>query len=297
MYGQIFGVIAPLLLIAGIGFALEKGKAGLHGDTLSTLTMMVGTPALVFSALTSTSIPDASLIRMATGALFVLGTGAIISAVILRQMGLAWRTFLPSLTVPNSGNTGLPVVLLAFGPDGLAIGVAFYFVTAIVQYTIIPIITIGNFSARRILREPLIWSVCAVILLKVTGWSPPAVIADTTRILGGMMIPVMVILLGGALARLRIHDLRLSLLLATIRLGIGLTSGTLAVFVLGATGIEAGALFLLSAMPSAVITYVFAQRYNRSPEQVAGLIVASTLMTFALLPVLLWIGIHIATLN
>ena len=157
MYGQILGVIAPLLLIAGIGFALEKGKAGLHGDTLSTLTMMVGTPALVFSALTSTTIPDSSLLLMASGSLLVIGTGAVISAVILRQMGLALRTFLPSLTVPNSGNTGLPIVLLAFGPDGLAIGVAFYFMTAIIQYTVIPIFTIGNFSIGRIAREPLIF--------------------------------------------------------------------------------------------------------------------------------------------
>lgn len=296
MYGQILGVIAPLLLIAGIGFALEKGKAGLHGDTLSTLTMMVGTPALVFSALTSTTIPDSSLLLMASGSLLVIGTGAVISAVILRQMGLALRTFLPSLTVPNSGNTGLPIVLLAFGPDGLAIGVAFYFMTAIIQYTVIPIFTIGNFSIGRIAREPLIWSVLAVIALKLTGRQPPAVIAETTHILGGMMIPVMVILLGSALARLQIHDLRLSLKLGAIRLGIGLFSGTLAVQLLGATGIEAGALFLLSCMPSAVITYVFAERYNRSPEQVAGLIVASTLMTFICLPVLLWIGIHIADL-
>lgn len=296
MYGQILGVIAPLLLIAGIGFALEKGKAGLHGDTLSTLTMMVGTPALVFSALTSTTIPDSSLLLMASGSLLVIGTGAVISAVILRQMGLALRTFLPSLTVPNSGNTGLPIVLLAFGPDGLAIGVAFYFMTAIIQYTVIPIFTIGNFSIGRIAREPLIWSVLAVIALKLSGRQPPAVIAETTHILGGMMIPVMVILLGSALARLQIHDLRLSLKLGAIRLGIGLFSGTLAVQLLGATGIEAGALFLLSCMPSAVITYVFAERYNRSPEQVAGLIVASTLMTFACLPVLLWIGIHIADL-
>ena len=48
------------------------------------------------------------------------------------------------------------------------------------------------------------------------------------------------------------------------------------------------------AMPAATVTYVFAQRYNRSPERVAGLIVASTLLTFVALPALLWVAIRMA---
>lgn len=48
------------------------------------------------------------------------------------------------MTMPNSGNLGLPLVLLAFGDDGLAKGVAFYFVIAIVQYVLMPIVVAGT---------------------------------------------------------------------------------------------------------------------------------------------------------
>jgi malate permease and related proteins len=45
---------------------------------------------------------------------------------------------------------------------------------------------------------------------------------------------------------------------------------------------------LQSAMPVAVFSYLFAVRYNRSPEEVAGTVVISTLLSFASLPALLW---------
>jgi hypothetical protein len=40
-------------------------------------------------------------------------------------------------------------------------------------------------------------------------------------------------------------------------------------------------------MPAAVFNYLFAQRYGRAPEEIAGIVVVSTLLAFALLPLLL----------
>jgi predicted permease len=43
-------------------------------------------------------------------------------------------------------------------------------------------------------------------------------------------------------------------------------------------------------MPAAVFNYILAQRYQRSPEEVASVVVLSTVMAFVLLPFLLvWI--------
>jgi predicted permease len=43
-------------------------------------------------------------------------------------------------------------------------------------------------------------------------------------------------------------------------------------------------------MPAAVFNYILAQRYQRSPEEVASIVVLSTSMAFVLLPFLLaWI--------
>jgi hypothetical protein len=295
LIGELVGVIAPILLMAAIGFWFQKLGPDLETKSMSALVMMVGTPALVFYSLTSTDLPEHVLLQMSVGAILVGIIAAALAAAFLAVSGLSIRSFLPSLSMPNSGNIGLPVVLLAFGDDGLAIGVAFFFVIAILQYTVMPIITAGTFSLVRTLKEPLVWSVTAVLAVKATGTTPPDLIIQTAKLLGGMMIPVMVILLGAAIARLAIKDFKTAFILAFVRLSIGVISGLLAVAILGTTGIAAGSLFLMAAMPSAIVTYVFAERYNRDPEKVAGLIVVSTLMTFVTLPGLLWLGLNIAS--
>lgn len=297
LIAELFGVVAPILIIAGIGYWIEKAGPNLDSASMSALVLLVGTPALVFSSLTSTDLPDATLFQMSVGALCASAVASVLAFAFLGGLGLNVRTYLPSLTMPNSGNIGLPVALLAFGDQGLAVGVAFFFVIAILQYTVMPIVAAGAFSIGRILREPLIWAVSAALLFKISGLQPPDVISQTTKLLGGMMIPVMVILLGAAIARLEVRDLATSILLAVARLVIGVIAGLAAVVIVGASGIVAGSLFLMASMPSAIVTYVLIQRYGRDPEKVAGLIVTSTLLTFAVLPVLLWCGLRIAALE
>ena len=49
-------------------------------------------------------------------------------------------------------------------------------------------------------------------------------------------------------------------------------------------GVDRGVLILQSSMPVAVFNYLLALRYQREPGEVAGMVVLSTLLAFALLP-------------
>ena len=42
-------------------------------------------------------------------------------------------------------------------------------------------------------------------------------------------------------------------------------------------------------MPAAVVNYIIAARYERAAEEVAGLVVTSTLISFVTLPFLLYV--------
>jgi predicted permease len=201
---------------------------------------------------------------------------------------------LSSLSLPNAGNAGLPLVFFAFAEPGLSIGAAFFFMIALIQYTVVPAIVTGDPGFRKLLREPLVWSVVAVVAFRATDLPVPTVIADTTQLLGGIMIPIMLILLGGALSRLKVSDIKTSVLLAFVRLAVGVTTGLLMVVLFRLQGVEAGAIFLLCSMPSALITYVIAQHFGRSPERVAGHVVSSTVLNFACLPILISVAIHLA---
>lgn len=296
MTGEILNIIAPVFVVAGIGFFLEYRGIGFHSETLSRLAMMVGTPCLVFSSLTGTSLPDDSLLRIVIIALSAVLVGAVLSGPALFVFRLPWRTFISSLSLPNAGNAGLPLVYFAFAEPGLTIGAAFFFMIALVQYTIVPAIMSGDPGLRKLLREPLVWAIVAVILFRITDLPIPTVVADTTALLGGIMIPIMLILLGGALSRLKVGDIKTSVSLAILRLAVGVATGLVMVTLFRLKGVEAGAVFLLCSMPSALITYVIAQHYGRSPERVAGLVVSSTVLNFACLPFLITAALFLATM-
>ena len=55
----------------------------------------------------------------------------------------------------------------------------------------------------------------------------------------------------------------------------------------GLEGAARAIVSLQSAMPVAVSSYLFAQQYKRRPEEVAGMVVVSTVVSFVTLPLLL----------
>ena len=297
MTSEILNIIAPVFIVAGIGFLLEFRGVGFQSETLSRLAMLIGTPCLVFSSLTNTALPDDSLLRIIVIAIVAVLVGGALSAVILLVLRQSLRTFLSSLSLPNAGNAGLPLVFFAFAEPGLTIGAAFFFMIALVQYTVVPAIFTGDPGLRKLLREPLIWSVVAVLLFRATDFPIPTIVANTTSLLGGLMIPVMLILLGGALARLKVRDFGASVMLAVVRLIVGVATGVIMVTLFSLDGIEAGAIFLLCAMPSALVTFVIAEHYGRSPERVAGVVVGSTVLNFACLPLLISAAIYLANVS
>lgn len=296
VYSKLFEIVAPISLIVLIGcwLGLQSDKIDTVG--ISRLVMLVGTPALVFSTITTTDLPTALLLEVALGALCVCLTAILFATVSLRLMNHSLSSYLPAITMPNSGSLGLPLVLLAFGDDGLAFGVAFYVLIAIFQYTVMPIVVAGKFSIKSVVQEPLIWAVISALVFLLSSTRVPAVIADTTGILGGMMIPVMLLLLGVSIAKLGFNDLKKSFNLAVLRLVIGVAAGLSVIFLLGTSGVASGTILLMSAMPSALVTYVIAARYDRDPEQVAGLVVTSTVVTLIVLPLILLAAIQLASI-
>jgi predicted permease len=65
------------------------------------------------------------------------------------------------------------------------------------------------------------------------------------------------------------------------------SAGFLLTMLLGIEGLTRKILILQASMPVGVLNYLFAQRYGRAPEQVASLVLVSTLLSVASIPILL----------
>ena len=75
--------------------------------------------------------------------------------------------------------------------------------------------------------------------------------------------------------------------LGTARLAIAFVAAVIVSKLLGLTGVARGVLVLQGAMPAAVLNYLFAVRYGNDPQDVAAIVVISTVMSVLALPLFL----------
>lgn len=290
MISEVLTVIAPVFIIAGLGYFWVKRELPFDNATISSLVMYVGSPCLIYSALTSNAAETAALGTMGASAFLVILMSLIFSWVFLKIAGWKLTTYLPALIHPNCGNMGLPLVLLAFGQEGLALGMAYFFVNSISQYTLGMAISSGQFDIRQLMKQPIIWAVIFVLTVILGDFQMPKWFNSTTSILAGLTIPAMLIMLGTSLANLNIASLKETLTISFLRILLGLGLGLLVIEMLSLSGIMAGIVLLQSAMPSAVFNYVFADRFNRESDKVAAVILQSTLISALSLPLLVaWV--------
>ncbi|MFQ5515034.1 MAG: AEC family transporter [Myxococcota bacterium] len=284
---QILSILAPILVSAAIGFAWARRGGSYDAQLATALIMNVGAPCLVFAEISSLELDGVALLEMVAGAVLSMAIFVLVGALALRAARLPAHTFLSPLVFANTGNMGLPLCLFSFGREGLALATAIFATVSIAHYTVGVWIWTGRASLRELLRMPLSYAVVLASLVLVRGWSVPAWIHDTTALLGGLTIPLMLLTLGVSLSGLKLNSVGRSLSLATLRLAMGFATGVGLAALLGLEGTARGVLILQCSMPAAVFNYIFAQRFDRSPDEVANLVIVSTLMAFALLPALL----------
>ena len=172
MFAEIFSIIAPVFLCAVVGFGWAKKGAAYETGFVTRLVTNVGFPCLIFTALVKAQITPETLGTMGFASLLSVAAFAVLAAPALKLAGLAQRTYLPSLILANTGNMGLPLCLLAFGEEGLALAIAYFAVNAILVFVLGPALAAGTANPKEILKIPLVWAVLAALAVKFSGLPP-----------------------------------------------------------------------------------------------------------------------------
>jgi len=294
MFYQLFAIIAPVFICSAFGIVWARMKLPFDNESITSLVTLIGTPCLVFGTLVGLELSIDSLLRIGAGsALTVIVTAAVIMPVLFLWRK-SQRAFLPALAFPNVGNIGLPLCLFAFGQEGLALGISYFAVQAVTMFTVGNGIASGRFGVASLTRNPIIYSVAAALACIFGGIDVPKWIIDTADLMGGMCIPLLLMTLGVSLAKLRLSNLLDSLGVAVLRLVVGFGVGVFAAWLLEASPMETGVLILMSSMPVAIFPYLFAVRYNREPETIAGCVIVSTVLGFVTMPGLLYLVLELS---
>ncbi|MBT5514019.1 MAG: AEC family transporter [Rhodospirillaceae bacterium] len=288
MFSAIFTVIAPIFVCAAIGFVWARTRVPYETEFVTRIVTKVGMPCLVFGTLAKVDLTPEMLGNMGLAAAVTTAAFAVIGSVVLGIFKIERQVFLNCLIFANTGNMGLPVCLLAFGDPGLALGVAYFAVNGTLTNIFGPALASGNPDPRAVLKIPMVWAALGGVTVKLAGIPFPDWVLKTLDLLSGFPIPLMLITLGVSLAGLQVAHLGRSFGLAALRLVMGVAVGWAAAEVFGFEGVARGVVIIECAMPVAVFNFLYAQMYNNRPDEVAGAVVTSTMLSFATLPALLW---------
>jgi predicted permease len=293
VWNELAAVVAPVLLIAGIGALWVRSGAVYPAEFIGRLVMTIGAPALIVHTLSRVSFDFQQLQQVIAVALCVLLVIGLLGYGLARYMDKKVASMLPPVLFSNSGNMGLPLCLFAFGEVGLALAMGFFLVTFCAHFTLgMLMMTHGrgrlSEQLREQLRQPVLYAFAVGLSVAVFEWTLPVWASNTLGLLAGMTIPLMLLTLGVSLASLKVSDWHSALAFSVLRVVGGFTCAWLACDLLGVDDSTVRGVILLQAMmPAAVFNYLLALRYDREPQAVASIVVLSTLLSLLLIPVFL----------
>jgi len=280
-------ITAPVFFLAMIGFVWVKAGFEYRIRFVTQLAMNLGIPCLIFTALMKTQIEPQALADLTLASIAAYGAVTVAAYALVKLTRLDVRTYLAPIIFGNTGNLGLPLAMFAFGEVGLSYAVVVFAVMAIWSFTFGVWLVAGGGSLLKVIKEPLVSATLLGALFLWQGWQTPLFLTNTLELIGQMAIPLMLITLGVAVARLSPGQIGQATWISLVKY---LLCFALAYVIAQAFQLEpvaAAVLVIQIATPVAVSSYLLAEKYGADSGSVAGLVVVSTLMSICAIPLML----------
>lgn len=286
MTAQILATLLPVFIIAGCG-ALYGRYRTLDIRVLNTLNMELFVPMLVFAVLADGQAPLEEYAGLAlAAAVVVVGSGVVLWPLV-KWLKLEPKTFLPPMMFNNSGNMGVPLLVLAFGEAALPAAVVVFIVEMLLHFSLGLYMLSPHTPLWRLLRMPIVLASIAGLAFNLWGMPLPGWLLEALHMLGGVCIPLMLFALGVRMLEIDFGDWKTGLLGAVMCPLSGLVLAAPLIWLLGLSGLQAAVLWIFAALPPAVLNYLVAEQYRQEPQRVASLVLIGNLGSLIVMPVVL----------
>lgn len=292
--GVLISAVLPVALVALAGVWVGR-TFPLDLKTLARLNIYVLLPALVLTGLYGNTL--------ALGSALGIVAGFLLNSIVLYLLAIALgkgfklpldtrKSLVATTLLANSGNIGLPFILFALGEAGLARAIVYLVASSISTAIAGPLILKGegiSAGVKVTLNLPVFWATLMGLALQAFAWSVPLAVDRALALLSDAAIPVALLTLGIQLARTQLVFGRYELLSAGLRLLVSPLSAYGIGRLLGLAGLDLAVLVMQAAMPVAVNTLIWVTELGGDTVRVAKTIVLSTVLSFASLPLVLWL--------
>ncbi len=288
MFLTLLNIVLPVFAVAALGFAFGRRQARKPDmGFINHANVMVFCPALVFSALVNNPV---DLTRgwplVAAGVLIVLVPGLLLA--LERRPGVSRPAFLVPGMFRNTGNIGIPLMMLAYGKDLLGDIVLLFVLSNLLHFSLGLFLLSRQGDRWLWLRNPNIWAaVLGVVMAPHRDWIPPFVMT-TLDLTGQIAIPLMLFSLGVRLSQDRVEQLGLALRINVLYLLVGLLTLPIVLWLLPLTPEWSRMIALSVMLPPAVLNYLLCEQYRVEPKTVASVVLLGNLLSLATIPLVVW---------
>ncbi|NDV12263.1 AEC family transporter [Crenobacter caeni] len=283
MLDRIVATILPVIVIVAIGWWYGRTvKPDMRA--LNRVNMDVCVPLLVFSALADRGFDLAAQWRLVPAATLVILVSGLIAWPVARALGVNARTLLPAAMFNNSGNMGLPLALLAFGPEGFAGFVVLFVISNLLHFTLGAYIFSPRTRIAGLARNPIVIASALGVAASLLDLHPPAPMLTGLKMLGDATIPLMLFALGVRMVSVGRAALGAGVIGALACPIGGLIGAYIALWLIDLPPAQAQLLILFGALPPAVLNFLMAEHYRQEPERMAAMVLVGNLASIAFVP-------------
>ena len=287
IYFKLFEVLFPVFFIIGIGYFLGKKNPEIDTTFIANFAGNIGSPAMVFYAITTTGITYEIFLEYFIYSLFAIFGFSLIGILFLKLLKKDIVTELPPFILPNTGNMGLPLCLFAYGNQGLGIAATIASLVILFHFTLGIFLASKKLKFQVLLKSPPFYAIIVSVLFLYYEIETPTFLINTTMMLTYAAIFLILMSLGIALTRFKVFSFKSALISSVGRVILGPVIGFIIIKFFNLSGFAAGVLLIQCSMPSAVLTYLVGSLYSSKEvvDSIASMIVVSTIMSFLTVPI------------
>ena len=288
MFSTLLNIVVPVFAVVAVGFAFGRRQLNTDMSFVNLANVAVFCPALVFSALIDNPIQlGTSWPLIAAGILVILLPGLLLCWVHFK--GLERRTLVLGGMFRNTGNIGIPLMMLAYGEAQLGAIIILFVLSNVIHFSLGLFILSHSAGRWQWLKNPIVWAAILGLLLADHRSLLPEFVYTSADLLGQIAVPLMLFALGVRLSSGEVGDLGLAFKVNVSYLLAGASSLLLVAWWLPLTQDWLQLLALSVILPPAVLNYLLCEQYGCQPDKMASIVLLGNLMSVVTIPVVIYL--------
>ena len=303
---DVFLSVAPIFLLIIIGFLLKKTVVNKDSfwEISSDITYRLLMPSMLFYQISSNQISTSVFSQYALVILPAAFTVIIFSLLISFVFNFNAKTTTSVLQgcVRHNAFIVLAIVSKLFGQEGLVLAsliMAILIPFSNIMIVVIMTVLLHNTQSKKyfsnigkeLLQNPILLSIIIGIIFSLLGFKDVVILHDTTKLLGAVALPLMLLTIGANIRYKHIVTEQMPILIAILA---KILIFPVIIFLIAKyselTQMQTIVAIIFGAVPTAVSSSALAKKMGGNVEAINLIITLQTLISFVSIPIIIFLS-------